>query len=93
MSMYPIPEIVLQDVDALNKNWELADTMPNHWSGEVMLNGGQLVQIWWTCWPSIKSMVKYVASISSDLPKVEFTGGELVIKINKTWKDYLNTVK
>lgn len=43
--------------------------LEHSWSAEVRLNGGQQISIWYTCWPSIKHIVKDVLSVSSDLPK------------------------
>lgn len=39
------------------------------WSADVILNGGQEISIWYTCWPSIRKHVKEVVAVYSDLPK------------------------
>ena len=47
----------------------ILDDLEYHWTAYVILNNNQKISIWWTCWPSIKSIVKSVVSVSSDLPK------------------------
>lgn len=49
------------------------------WTAEVRLNGGQLIIIWYTCWPSIKRIVAEITWIASDYPK-ELVCSTFIIK-------------
>ena len=43
--------------------------LQHSWTADVLLNNGQQVTIWYTCWPSIRETVKEVVNVSSDYPK------------------------
>lgn len=47
---------------------QLADTLEYSWSAEVRLNGGQIISIWYTAWPQIRTNSE-ILSISSDYPR------------------------
>lgn len=50
------------------------------WSATVVLSGNQEIDIWWTCWPSIRKNIKEVKNVSSDLPKYEIKKSKFIIK-------------
>lgn len=45
------------------------DTLEYSWTADVRLLNGVQIRIWWTAWPSTKSTVGEVLTISSDYPK------------------------
>lgn len=47
----------------------LPEDLKHSWTALVELNGGHRIEIWWTCWPSIKRHVKEVIWIASDYPQ------------------------
>lgn len=45
------------------------DNMENTFTATILLKNGQEINIWYTCWPSIRSITQSVMSVSSDYPK------------------------
>lgn len=45
------------------------DILQHSWTAIVKLNNDKIITIWYTAWPSIKSIVKDIISVSSDYPK------------------------
>lgn len=45
------------------------DNMENTFTATILLKNGQVINIWYTCWPSIRSITKSVINVSSDYPK------------------------
>lgn len=50
------------------------------WSAVVVIYEDKTIPIWWTAWPSIKSIVTEVLSVSSDLPKYQILDPLFIIK-------------
>ena len=53
----------------MNRQTLNLNMLENSWTAEVKLNNDQVITIWYTCWPSIKSIVKEVLSVTSDYPR------------------------
>lgn len=43
--------------------------LKHSWTAKVELKNGQKITIWYTAWDSVKTTVKNIISVSSDLPK------------------------
>ena len=50
-------------------NITVLDNMENAFTATILLKNGQAINIWYTCWPSIRSITKSVINVSSDYPK------------------------
>lgn len=51
------------------KNLDLLQSLKFAWTADIELLNGQVISIWYTCFPSIKNEIKNVLQISSDFPK------------------------
>lgn len=50
---------------------EFLDSLEYQWSGEVQLNNGLIISIWWTAWPQRRGKIHKVVNVYSDFPKVK----------------------